>query len=152
MSSLGIDDWPPLTLWLTALILALVLFVIVLPAVCTACYHWYSYRKGWDDDFSDCDSDCDECNVGTLNSGLPTYETINDGGYRYKERWRYYCRVLQAAAEEKARLTLPDAEGNGDAVPMGTAAGIGVASAFGGAVAAFAAAGGSKDANGKARF
>jgi len=29
---------------------ALVVFVIILPAVCTACYHYVSFRRGWDAD------------------------------------------------------------------------------------------------------
>ena len=41
----------------------LVVFVIILPACCTAIYHYVSYKKGWDDEDPECDSACSECNV-----------------------------------------------------------------------------------------
>ena len=38
--------------------------MIILPACCTAIYHYVSYKKGWDDDEDlECDSACSECNV-----------------------------------------------------------------------------------------
>ena len=30
--------------WLTGIIVALVIFVILIPAFCSACYHYYSYK------------------------------------------------------------------------------------------------------------
>ena len=30
--------------WLTGIIVALVIFVILIPALCSACYHYYSYK------------------------------------------------------------------------------------------------------------
>ena len=38
--------------------------MIILPACCTAIYHYVSYKKGWDDEDPECDdSACSECNV-----------------------------------------------------------------------------------------
>ena len=33
--------------WLTGLIVALVIFVILIPALCSACYHYYSYKVSY---------------------------------------------------------------------------------------------------------
>jgi len=43
--------------WLTGLILALVVFVILIPAFCSACYHYYSYKHGFP---GEDDSEADE--------------------------------------------------------------------------------------------
>ena len=39
----GYDPAPNLAPWLTGLILALVVFVILIPAFCSACYHYFRY-------------------------------------------------------------------------------------------------------------
>jgi len=36
--------------WLTGIIVALVIFVILIPALCSACYHYYSYKLGLDEE------------------------------------------------------------------------------------------------------
>ena len=38
-----IEPWS-LAPWLTGIIVALVIFVILIPALCSACYHYYSYK------------------------------------------------------------------------------------------------------------
>ena len=59
---------------------ALVVFVIVLPAMCTAIYHYISYKKGWDFDEEefiaglnlpdiDCGSQCSECRKEFADQG-----------------------------------------------------------------------------------
>lgn len=89
----GLNGWPPLTVWLTGLILGLVVFVIILPACCTAIYHYVSYKKGWDDDEDlECDSACSECNVQ-----MDRQESDEEIQFRQRERWRYYYRMLSAA-------------------------------------------------------
>ena len=53
------------------------MFVIVLPAVCTACYHYLAYKKGWDTDDYGYDPDLDSEMNDPSN-----YETINEDRYR----------------------------------------------------------------------
>lgn len=81
---------------------ALVVFVIILPAACTAIYHYISYKRGWDvDDFDiavgdgadDCDSECSGC----------FYESIDEAHFRRRERWRYYCRMLQVRTKGESK-------------------------------------------------
>lgn len=62
---------------------ALVVFVIVFPALCTAIYHYISYKKGWDFDEEefinglnlqdiDCGSECSECRKEFAEEGQVT--------------------------------------------------------------------------------
>ncbi len=78
---------------------ALVVCVIILPAVCTALYHYVSYRKGWDADDLTYDADLEsDSEGGVTKDGVQHYESM-DGAeqIRRKERWRYYMHVMQAA-------------------------------------------------------
>ena len=66
--------------------------MIVLPACCPACYHGYSYKKGWDDDISQCESNCSGC----------FHESMEEAHFRRREKWRYMCRLLKADALKQA--------------------------------------------------
>ncbi len=72
--------------------------MIILPAVCTACYHYISYRKGWDADDLGYDADLESDDGEVNKEGVQHYESM-DGAeqIRRKERWRYYMHVMQAA-------------------------------------------------------
>ena len=88
---------------LSSFFAALVIFVIVLPACCTAGYHWYSYKKGWDDDISQCESNCSGC----------FHESLEEAHFRRREKWRYMCRLLKADAIKQAAA----AAGSGEQQP-----------------------------------
>lgn len=59
---LFIFDFRSLAPWLTGMIVAVVIFVVLIPAICSACFHYYYYKHGFEDEleWSDNDDEDDE--------------------------------------------------------------------------------------------
>jgi len=83
------------------MIIAVVIFVVLIPAICSACFHYYFYKHGFDDDeleWSDCededysDSDWDDdYDDGEMDNSVSSNGTK---GKKQKRRFKF-CSCLK---------------------------------------------------------
>ena len=81
--------------WLTGMIIAVVIFVVLIPAICSACFHYYYYKHGFDDeyewsDYEEGDYTDSECDEDSTVSSNPTNSVATK---KHKRRFKF-CSCL----------------------------------------------------------